>query len=275
MAVEILSDSYPKIALALKLKKCMGLELRNVLLLDNQSTFDLCCNRKFTSSVKTALNALNMTSNGGGLRISEKCKLPGYKFWVWFSKKAIIKTSCCKNLIKIYRVTYDSKVDMTFVVLLYPKKMGEFGFIQTVKNNMKLFSKQQITGVACAKDLYEKMIFPSAADFRANVSAGGIPGCEVTPEDVKTAKVIWGCSVLKIKGNTVRRNAKRLVQSVIKVPSQFIKLQKDVELAIDIFFINKHTFFITYSTKNCFMMVCCAIRSISGKHFIRRTKCTC
>jgi hypothetical protein len=47
-------------------------------------------------------------------------------------------------------------------------------------------------------------------------------------------------SVLKMKGNTVRRNAKRLVQSVIKVPSELIKLQQDVELAIDIFFINKH-----------------------------------
>ncbi len=143
-SVETLQDSYPKIALALKSKKLMGLDLRNVLLLDNQSTFDLCCNRKFTSSVKTVLNALNMTSNGGGLRISEKCKLPGYKFWVWFSKKAITNIICLKNLIKICRVTYDSEVDTTFVVhrpkfglpdlvfemhpcglhVCYPKKMG-------------------------------------------------------------------------------------------------------------------------------------------------------
>jgi hypothetical protein len=191
--VEILSDSYPKIALVLKSKKSMGLDLRNVLLLDNQSTFDLCCNRKFASSVKTALNALSMTSNSGGLRISEKCKLPGYKFWVWFSKKAITDIIFLKNLIKIYRVTYDSEVDMTFVVhhtqfglpdlffemhpcglhVCYPKKMGGFGFIQTVKDNMKLFSKRQIAGAAHAKDLYEKMIFPSTADFRAIVSAGG------------------------------------------------------------------------------------------------------
>jgi hypothetical protein len=35
-AVEILSDFYPKIALALKSKKSMGLDLSNVLLLDNQ-----------------------------------------------------------------------------------------------------------------------------------------------------------------------------------------------------------------------------------------------
>ncbi len=61
-----------------------------------------------------------MTSNGGGLRISEKCKLPRYKFWVWFSKKSITNIICLKNLIKIYRVTYDSKVDTTFVVHCTP-----------------------------------------------------------------------------------------------------------------------------------------------------------
>jgi hypothetical protein len=64
------------------------------------------------------------------------------------------------------RVTYDSKVETTFVVhhqqfglpdllveihpcglhICYPKKMGEFGFIQMVKDNMKLSSKRQIAG---------------------------------------------------------------------------------------------------------------------------------
>jgi hypothetical protein len=70
--------------------------------------------------------------------------------------------------------------------------MGEFGFVQTVEDNMKLFSKQQIAGAVQARDLFEKMIYPSTADFRVIVSAGGISGCEVTPEDVKAAEVIWG-----------------------------------------------------------------------------------
>ena len=75
-----------------------------------------------------------------------------------------------------------------------PRKMGQFGFVQTVEDNMKLFSKRQVAGAKKARELYEKLIYPSTADFRAIVSAGGIPGCEVTPEDVKTAEVIWGCS---------------------------------------------------------------------------------
>ncbi len=199
--------------------------------------FDLCCNRGFMSRIRKVSHALNMTSNGGGLKITEQGKLMGYKFWVWFSKQAITNIICLKNLIKIYRVTYDSKVEVTFVIhcqqfglpdllfkmhlcglhIRYLKKMGEFGFIQMVKDNMKLFSKRQIDGATQAKDLFKKMISPSTVDFRAVVSAGGVPGSDVTLEDVKAAESIWGCSVLKMMGNTVRRNGKKAVQSIIKV----------------------------------------------------------
>jgi hypothetical protein len=58
-----------------------------------------------------------------------------------------------------------------------------------------------------------------------------------------------------MKGNTVRRNGKHMAQSIVKVPRELIKLQQDVELAIDCFFVNKHIFFTTYSTKICFIMV--------------------
>ncbi len=144
----------------------------------------------------------------------------------------------------MYRVLYDSKVETTFVVhhqqfglsdlffkmhpcglhICYPKKMGEFGFIQIVKDNMKLLCKRQIAIATQAKDLFEKMIFPSTADFRAIVSAGGVPGSDVTLKDVNATKVIWGCSILKMKGNMVRRNGKKIVQSIIKVPTELIKL---------------------------------------------------
>jgi hypothetical protein len=133
--------------------------------------------------------------------------------------------------------------------------MGEFGFVQTVKDNMKLFSKRQIAGAVRARDLYEKLIYPSTSDFRAIVSVGGVPGSDVTTKDVKAADVIWGQSVLKMKGNTVRRNSKRVAQSIVVVPKELIKQQQDVKLAIDCFFANKHIFLTTMSTKICFTTV--------------------
>jgi hypothetical protein len=103
MNLDLLEEWNPKIVLALKSSKNVDLDLRNVLLLDNQSTFDLCCNKKFTSQVTKATNSLTMTSNDGGLKITEKCKIPGYKYSVWYSKKAITNIICLKNLIKCYR----------------------------------------------------------------------------------------------------------------------------------------------------------------------------
>ncbi len=61
--------------------------------------------------------------------------------------------------------------------------------------------------------------------------------------------------MLTTKGNAVRRTGKHAAQSIIKVLKELIKLQQDVELAIDCFFVNKHIFFTTYSTKICFTTV--------------------
>ena len=193
-ALEMLKATHPKIVPTLNhesIRRLTELDLRNVLLLDNQSTFNLCCNKNFTSRILKALHVLHMKSNGGGLKITKKCEIPGYKFKLWFSKKAITNIICLKNLINCYQVTYDSKVETLFVVhcsahglpdllfemhpcglhVCYPKKNGEFGFVQTVEQNMKLFSKWTISGAVQARNLYDKLIYPSTADFWAIISA--------------------------------------------------------------------------------------------------------
>ena len=57
---------------------------------------------------------------------------------------------------------------------------------------MKLCSKRQVAWAIRARELYEKLIFPLTSDFRAIISAGGVPGSDVTLDDVKAAEVIWG-----------------------------------------------------------------------------------
>ena len=76
------------------------------------------------------------------------------------------------------------------VHICYPKKIGEFGYVQTVEDNMKFFSKRQIAGAVQARDLYEKLMYRSTPDFGGIVSVGGVPGLNVTTEDVKATDVI-------------------------------------------------------------------------------------
>ena len=128
----------------------------------------------------------------------------------------------------------------------YPEKIdGQYGFVQTVANNMKLFTKRQIDGALKARHLYETLGYPSKADFESVLRAGGIGGCTVTVEDAEVAQKIWGSSVPRLKGSTVRESGQRKLQSLVKVPRELIQLQQKASIAIDIFFVNGHIFFMT------------------------------
>ena len=85
---------HPEVALSLKSHKAQDLDLRSVWLLDNQSTFDLCCNPDFAYKRRDTERAMHMSSNGGGLCISKECRVLGYNFWVWFTKQAMTNILC-------------------------------------------------------------------------------------------------------------------------------------------------------------------------------------
>ena len=182
---------------------------------------------------------------------------------------------CLKNLIRLYRVTYDSEHRTAFIVhreefglpnmvfdmhlcglhVYYPEKIdGQYGFVQTIADNMKLFTKQQIEGALKAR-LYETLGYPSNANFETVLRAGGISGCTLTADDAKVAYKILGDSVPRLKGSTVRETGQRKQQSLVKVPREQIQLQQKVRIGIDIFFVNGHIFFMMYSRMICFTTV--------------------
>jgi hypothetical protein len=72
---------------------------------------------------------------------------------------------------------------------------------------MKLFTKRQIEGALKARHLYETLGYPSNADFESVLQAGGIGGCTLTADDARVANKIWGDSVPRLKGSTVRAPA--------------------------------------------------------------------
>jgi hypothetical protein len=217
-----------------------------------------------------------MSSNGSGLCISKECKVLGYDFWVWFTKWTMTNILCLKNLICLYRVTYDSKWRTAFIVhreefclpnmvfdmhpyglhVYCPKKIdGQYGFVQTVADNMKLFTKQQIEGALKVHHLYETLGYPSNADFETVLRAGGIDSCTLTADNAKVAYKIWGNSVPRLKGSNVNETGQHKPQSLLKVPRELVRLQQKVCIGIDIFFVNGHTFFMTYSRMICFTTV--------------------
>ena len=56
------------------------------------------------------------------------------------------------------------------------------------------------------------------------------------------ANKIWGDSVPRLKGSTVRETGIRKPQSLVKVACELIQLQQKVRIGIDIFFVNQVPF---------------------------------
>ena len=132
--------------------------MKQWILLDNQSTVDIFCNSDLLMNVRRVKSNMSIETNGGVLSTNMKGYLKGYGD-VWFHPKAIANILALSNVIKKYRVTYDSGRNNMFVVhkpneLVYfmQSDNGLFyhdtenkvvSFINTVEENKERFNEQQ------------------------------------------------------------------------------------------------------------------------------------
>jgi hypothetical protein len=253
--------------------KEITLDLRNVILLDSQSTMDLFCNPDLVSDVTKVSHKMRLQSNGGTMTVNHKAMIEGYNKKVWYSKDAITNIIDLSNLIQQYHVTYDRR-DQIFVV--HPESQDKpymefrmhesrlhyfdpnneaFIFITTVLGNKEGYTQRQIKGAKSARTLYTKLGYPSTKDYKWVIQNNQIQDCLVTVQDVDAAHNIWGKNIAALKGKTTRTKPIHVARDFVKVPPELLKLHKDVFLTCDIFFVNKVPFFITLSRKICFTAV--------------------
>jgi hypothetical protein len=249
------------------------LDLRKVILLDSQSTMDLICNHNLVTEVFKSNYSMRLTSNGGTMTVTHKAKMAGYRTHVWYDKRAITNILALRNVIKQYRVTYDSD-DQTFVVHresvnkpnmefrmhesglhYYDPRNDDFVFVTTVSGNKQGFTQRQIKGAELARTLYTTLSYPSWKDFKWVIRSNQIKDCPVTVQDVDVAFKIWGKNIAALKGKTTRTKPDPVAKDFVKVPNDLLKLHKEVFLTVDIFFVNKIPFFLTLSRKICFTAV--------------------
>ena len=82
----------------------INIDIRNVILLDSQSTIDLIFNTKLVGNIYKAKKNMRLQSNRGKIIITHMAQVDGYKPNVWFDLKASTNLIDLKNIIKQYRV---------------------------------------------------------------------------------------------------------------------------------------------------------------------------
>jgi hypothetical protein len=135
--------------------------------------------------------------------VSKKTTRAGYNSNVWFSKDTITNIIALSNLIKQYRVTYDSNYQMFVVHRESQNKPNmefkrhesglhyfvpfdkAFVFVNTVSGNKEDFSQRQNKGAESAKTLYAKLEYPSIKDFKVSLT---VLWCTKFRAQTRTAK---------------------------------------------------------------------------------------
>ena len=74
-------------------------------------------------------------------------------------------------------------------------------------------------------------------------------------QDIYIVHAIWGGNIADLKGGATRKKTIHVAGELVIIPKEFIKLQKDVFMMADIFFVNGIPFFILPSRNNNFAAV--------------------
>jgi hypothetical protein len=89
-------------------------------------------------------------------------------------------------------------------------------------------------------------------DFKWVIRSNQIKDCPITIQYIDVATKIWGKNIATLKGKTTRSKTHPVARDYVKVPKELSKLQKEVFLTTDIFFVKKIPFFLALSRKICF-----------------------
>jgi hypothetical protein len=93
----------------------MQLDMRNLILLDKQSTVDTFCNPDYVTNIRPAKTPMILVSNTGEKRVTQEAEVANYGK-VWYNPRGVTNTFSLTVMKQKYRVTFDSDKESNFMV---------------------------------------------------------------------------------------------------------------------------------------------------------------
>ena len=125
--------------------------------------------------------------------------------------------------------------------------MMKTSLLQTVEENKQFYTNRQVARAKIARKLYHNIGTPSIPDYKAIIRMNAISNCPVTIDDINIAEQIYGKDIGSLKGKTTRSKPLPVIKNYIEIPTELIRKHEEVEISIDMMFVNKIPFLTTIS----------------------------
>ena len=196
-------------------------------LLDNQSTVDVFCNRSLLTNVHETNKIMNIQCNAGVTRTNMVGELNRYGT-VWYNAKDIANILSLSQVEKKHHVTYNSAALEAIVVhksdgserrfeqaksgLFYMDTEQTSGtvLVNTVEENKSKYTERDYQRALVARRLQNTIGHKSTADLLHIVKENLLKNCPVTTDDIMAAEDILGTNVQSLQGKQVRRGGQHV-----------------------------------------------------------------
>jgi hypothetical protein len=214
------------------------------ILCDNQATINIFKNKDMLVNVTRASESISVGGVGGILEVDQIGELPGFGK-VYYNPDCIANILCFHDLAKKNMISFDKHRNI-FIVKLFGKdcyfvpkdKLYVYNArsnkrkhevlqskillpIQTVDDNVKLFTERQKKNAALAREAQMRMGYPSVKDIIEGINKGRVLNLPITKSDLDTATRIWG----KDLGSVVGKSTRKTPESVVVEQSSFYDRQ--------------------------------------------------
>ena len=126
----------------------------------------------------------------------------------------------------------------------------DYLMLQTVSNNKKYFTRDEIKGADLSRKYQEYLFYPGTKSLNKYVANNLITNSAVTVDDINRGEIIYGPPVPYIQGHMTRTKPP-IHDKIEKValPLMIKQHHANVSLSMDFFYVNGHIFFHTKSHK--------------------------